>query len=250
MVEALVKPPTLGFMTDSRNSQSMANLSRALVVILTVASAPLLNAAPVQAQNFAIAGQVGTTGLGGGAVFGVAPKVNVRAMFGVVPGDPSVDIDDINFALGLPSFLLTTVDLYPFGALHFSVGGLLVTNSGDLDVVGTFEGATVDFGGTSYTGAIDDRILGTFSLRSFQPYVGIGIGNPIGKRIGINFDAGVGFGTRPTVDLTAEGPLAEDPVGGPIFLADLEQEEADIEADIPDLLRYYPVLSVSVSFGL
>ena len=89
----------------------MTSLSRALVVIVAVVSAPLLNATPAQAQNFAIAGQVGTTGLGAGVVFGVAPKINVRAMYGVVPGDPSVTVEAVDFGLDLPSFLLTTVDL-------------------------------------------------------------------------------------------------------------------------------------------
>lgn len=227
----------------------MASLTRALVAIVIVVSAPLLDAAPVKAQNFAIAGQVGTTGVGGGVILGVLPKINLRAMYGIVPGDPSVEIALINFDLDLPPFILATVDVYPFGGLHLSVGGLLITNGGDLDVVGTFDGIQADFAGTTYTGSIDDRLLGTFALKSFQPYVGIGIGNPVGKRIGINFDVGVGLGSRPTIELTAEGPIAEDPILGPVFLADLEQQEAEYEANIPDLLRYYPVLSLSVSIG-
>jgi len=228
----------------------MATLSRALVVIVAVASVPLLHAAPAGAQNFAIAGHVGTSCLGCGVVFGVAPKINGRAMFGVVPGDPSVTIEGVDFGLDLPPFLLTTVDLYPFGALHLSVGGLLITKGGEVNVVGTFDGIQVDFAGTTYTGSIDDRLLGTFALKSFQPYVGIGIGNPVGKRISINFDAGVGIGTRPTVELTAEGRLANaPPPAGPTFLANLEMQEDIFEANIPDLLRYYPVLSVSISIG-
>jgi hypothetical protein len=107
-----------------------------------------------------------------------------------------------------------------------------------------------DFGGVSYTGSANDRLIGSFSLKRFQPCLRIGIGNPIGKRIGINFDAGVGFGSRPTVTVAAKGPLAEDPLTGPVFLAQVGQEVADIEADIPDLLKYYPVLSLSVSIGL
>ena len=130
------------------------------------------------------------------------------------------------------------------------MGGLLVTNGGDLNVVGTFDGVAVDFAGTTYTGSIDDRLLGTFSLKSFQPYLGIGIGNPVGKRISVNFDAGVGLGSRPTVELTAEGPLNDDPIVGPIFRDDLQRQEADFEANIPDVLRYYPVLSLSISIGL
>ena len=226
----------------------MASLARALVAIVVV-SASFVRTAPVQAQNFAVAAQAGTTGLGGGVVFGLAPKINVRAMFGAVPTDPSLSIDDIDFELGFPSFLLTTVDLYPFGGLHFSGGFLLITNDGGLDVIGTFVGVPTDFGGMTYTGSANDRLLGSFSLKRFQPYLGLGIGNPIGKRVGINFDAGVGFGSRPTVTVTAEGPLAEDPVTGQVFQDQVALEVADIEADIPDLLKYYPVLSLSVSIG-
>lgn len=227
----------------------MLSRFRALVALVALASAPVLNASPVQAQDFAIAAQVGTTGLGGGVVIGVVPRISLRVMYGVVPPDPSLKIDDIDFVLGLPPFLLTTVDLYPVGALHFSVGGLLITNGGDLEVVGTFEGRQVRFGGMLFTGGIDDRLVGTFSLKRFQPYAGIGIGNPVGRRISINFDAGVGFGSSPTVVLDPVGPLADDPITGPTYRSQVAQEVPTIQAEIPDILRYYPVLSVSLSIG-
>jgi len=228
----------------------MVKIFRALLALVVLVSAPLLNAAPVQAQRIAIAGQIGTTGVGGGVVIGIVPRINLRSMFGVIPGMTTRNIEGIDFALDIPSFLLTTLDLYALGALHLSVGGLLITNDGNLDVVGTFDGVEVDFGGLPFTGGPDDLLLGTFSLKTFQPYVGVGVGNALGQRISINFDAGVGFGTQPTVDLTAEGPLAEAPApAGPAFLANLEQHEDAFEASIPDYLRYYPVLSVSVSIG-
>jgi hypothetical protein len=226
----------------------MKRFSRTLVTITVIISAALFNSAPAQAQGFAIAGHAGTTGAGGGVILGLTPRLNLRTMFGVVPGDPAIDIDDVNFTLDLPPFLLTTVDLYALGGLHLSAGGLLITNDGNLDAVGTFDGVQVDLAGTTYTGGATDELQGTFSLKSFQPYVGLGIGNPIGKRIGIKFDAGIGFGTVPTVELTATGPLADDPVAGAAFLADVEQQED--EFDIPDLLQYYPVLSLSISIGL
>ena len=159
----------------------MVNVSRALLALVVLTSIPLLKAPPVQAQRFAIAGQVGTTGLGGGVVIGIVPKVNLRSMFGVIPTSPTVKIEGIDFMTEFPSFLLTTVDLYPVGALHLSVGGLLITNHGNVDVVGTFEGEEVDFGGTLYTGSADDLLVGTFSLKKFQPYVGVGIGNALGR---------------------------------------------------------------------
>ncbi len=227
----------------------MACLSRALVALVILLSVPVVKAGPLQAQGFAIAGQVGTTGLGGGIVIGLAPKINLRSMFGIIPRSPMATIEDIDFETEFPSFLLTTVDLYPGGAFHLSVGGLLITNSGNIDVVGTFDGVEVDFGGMPFTGSADDRLVGTFSLREFQPYMGLGLGNALGQKISINFDAGVGFGTQPTVNLNAEGPLAEDPVGGPAYLAGVEQKEAEIAEALPALLRFYPVFSVSLSIG-
>ncbi len=242
-------PRDLRYTTDARNFKSMSRLSLAFVAIFVVVSALLVNTGSAQAQKFAIAGQIGTTGLGGGVVIGVAPRINFRSMFGVLPTNPTVNIEDIDFATDLPSFLLTTVDLYLTGAIHVSGGGLLVTNSGNVDVVGTFDGVEVDFGGMPFTGGPDDQLLGTFTLRQFQPYVGVGVGNALGQRLSINFDAGVGFGTMPTVELTAEGPLAEDPVTGPAYRAGVEQKETEIEAALPTFLRYYPVFSVSFSFS-
>ena len=226
----------------------MTRFLRALVATVVVLSATLSNAVPARAQGFAIGAQVGTTGLGGGVVVGLTSKINLRAMYGVIPGDPTITIDDVSFGFDLPSFLLATVDLYALGGLHLSAGGLLITNDGVLNVTGTFDGVQVDFAGANYTGGATDELQGTFTLKSFQPYVGLGIGNPIGQRIGIHFDAGIGFGSVPTVELTATGPLAEDPIAGPTFLADLEQQEDLFE--ISDLLRYYPVLSLSISIGL
>lgn len=200
-------------------------------------------------QGFAVAGIAGTTGLGGSVILGLTPKVNLRTSIGIIPGDPSITVEEVDFDLETPTFILTTLDYYPFGGFHISAGGLIVSNGGDIDVAGTFAGKSVEFNGAFYTGASDDVINGAFSLKSFQPYLGVGFGNPIGKRFGINFDVGVGFGNKPDVALGATGTLASDPIAGPQFLADLAAEEADIRNDIPDYLRYYPVVSLSISIG-
>jgi hypothetical protein len=225
----------------------MPSFSRALVAIVFVVSSSFVSTTSVQAQDVAIAAQAGTTGLGGGVIVGLTSRVNVRSSFGVVPGDPSFRIDDIDFAFSFPSYWLTTVDLYAFGGFHVSAGGLLITNDGNLDVVGSFEGRSVVLGSTTFTGGATDLLIGTFSMKRFQPYLGIGIGNPIGKRIGVNFDAGVGFGETPTVALLAQGPLASAP--GSTLQSELDQEVADIQNDIPDWVKYYPVLSLSISIG-
>ena len=215
------------------------------LIILTTSM--ILSPPPGRAQGFAISGHVGTTGVGGGIVLGLAPKLNVRALYGFVPVQPEFTIEDIDFAVDIPSFTVVVFDLYPVGPLHLSAGALIASNGGALEVEGTFTSA--EFGGTVYTSSGGDTVTGTFSVKRIQPYLGIGFGNPIGSMLSLNLDVGVGFGKTPTVELTATGPLADDPLLGPTFLANLEQEEADIQADIPDYLRLYPVLAFSVSVG-
>ena len=210
----------------------------------------LLAPVPGQAQGFAVSGHAGTIGVGGGVIIGVAPSLNLRGMFGFMPGDPSVEAEDIDFALDLSTFVLATVDFYPMSGFHLSAGGLFISKGADLPVTGTFEHTSVEFGGTTYTGSAADTLAGSFSLKSFQPYAGIGFGNGIGKLVGINLDVGVGFGEKPTVTLTPRGPLADDPVAGATFQANVQAEVQDIEDDIPEFLRFFPVVALSISIGL
>ncbi len=210
----------------------------------------LLAPTPGQAQGFAISGHAGTIGVGGGVVIGVAPKLNLRGMFGFILGEPTITAEEIDFALDLPTFILATVDFYPMSGFHLSAGGLFISRGGDLTVSGTFENTSVEFGGTTYTGSAADELVGTFTLKSFQPYAGIGFGNAIGKTVGINLDVGVGFSEKPTVSLTARGPLADDPLVGAIFQNDVQTEVQDIEDDIPEFLRFFPVIALSISIGL
>ncbi len=219
-------------------------------LVAAAVAALLLAPAPALAQGFAISGHVGSIGVGGGVVIGVAPKLNLRGMFGFIPGDPSITAEDIDFALDLPTFILSTVDFYPISGFHLSAGGLFVSKGGDLSVTGTFEGQSVEFGGQTYTGSAADELVGTFSLKSFQPYAGIGFGNAIAKAVGLNLDVGVGFGQKPTVAITPRGPLADDAITGPTFRNDVQAEVQDIENDIPEFLRFFPVIALSISIGL
>ena len=219
-------------------------------LIAALAAVLLFAPASAMAQGFAVSGHAGTIGVGGGLIVGVTPKLNLRGMFGFIPGEPTITAEDVDFALDLPSFFLTTVDFYPMSGFRLSAGGLFVTKGGDLTVTGTFEGKSVEFGGETYTGTAEDKLTGTFSLKSFQPYAGIGFGNAIGKRVGISLDVGVGFGEKPTVTLTPSGPLADDPDTGPTYRSNVQAEVQDIEDDIPEFLRYFPVIALSLSIGL
>jgi len=212
---------------------------------LLLLTASLAGPTTARAQGLAVGAIVGTTGLGGSVVVGVGPHVNLRGTFGWAPWDPEMTVDEVDFVAELPSFARATADFYAAGVFYLSGGMLWVTHGGEADVTGTFTG-TIDLDGTEYPADQVGTLLGTFGLRQVMPYLGLGFGNPVGRRFSLGVDLGVGFGTVPTVDLSATGPIASDPT----FVADLEASEADFEDDIPAVLRFYPVVSVSVSVGL
>jgi len=219
-------------------------------LIAAVVTVFLLAPTSGQAQGFAISGHAGTIGVGAGVIVGLTPKLNLRGMLGFISGEPTISAEEIDFATDLPPFVLTTVDFYPMSGFHLSAGGLFISKGGDLAVIGTFEGQSVEFGGQTYTGSAEDKLVGTFSLKNFQPYAGIGFGNGIGKAVGINLDVGVGFGEKPIVTITPTGPLADDPGTGPIFRDNVQAEVQDIADDIPVFLRFFPVIALSISIDL
>jgi hypothetical protein len=199
----------------------------------------------VSAQSFAVAAHVGTLGLGGSVIYGLTPSLNVRGTIGFIPTEPEFTVEEVDFNADFPTFLRATVDYYPLGFLYLSGGGLFLTNGGNTVVEGQLAEPT-EFGGTVYDPAQVGTLRGDFGLSGAMPYLGIGLGNPIGSRIGFALDLGVGFGGEPTVDLSASGPIASDPT----FQNDLEAEERDFEDDIPPLIRSYPVLSIAISVGI
>jgi hypothetical protein len=184
-------------------------------------------------------------GLGGSVIVGLMPSLNVRGSFGLIPIEPDLSVDDVDFTVDFPSLIKLTADYYPVGFFYLSGGGLFMTSGGDTKVEGTFTG-TQEFGGNTYTAAEVGTLTGVFSMSSAMPYLGVGFGNPIGHRIGFSLDLGVGFGSVPTVDLGATGPISSDAT----FQSDLNQREAEVQDDIPELLKYYPIAVLSVSIGL
>ncbi len=218
-------------------------------LVTAAAAFVILTPVPAQAQGFAISGHIGSTGLGGGVIIGVAPELNLRGMVGLIPGDPAIEVADIDWALDLPTFTLLLADFYPMSGFHLSAGGLIISEGGDLSVTGTFVDRSVEFNGNSYTGSAGDELDSQFLLKTFQPYAGIGFGNGIGKLVGMNLDVGVGFGEKPSVAVTPRGPLADDPVDGTQYRADVAAEVGDIEEAMPEYFRFYPVVVLSVSVG-
>lgn len=211
-----------------------------LLTCLAVMTAP----APILAQGarFGVAPHVGTLGLGADVGVAVHDRVTLRVGGGVFPSNVDITISDIKFSVDLPSpQFIGFIDLFLAG--QFRVSGGVMFSPEDLDVEGVFTG-TVDIGNATYPGTDVGSLTGTIANNDVAPYLGIGWGNIAGGRIGFIVDLGVAFQGQPDVTFAADGPISQTPG----FQADLDREVAAAEDDL-NLFKYYPVVSIGLSFG-
>ena len=216
---------------------------RAILMLFVVLVSTGLTTGADQGR-IAIAGRAGTLGLGGDLMLNVLSDLNIR--FGV--GAFNFDYDDeysgidYDFELDLLTFPIT-VDWYPFdGAFHLS-GGIII-NQTEVSLDSRYSDS-LTVGDTTYDSGDIGVLSGDVSFNDIAPYVGIGWGNAFGpdRRWGFMTDLGIAFTGSPNVALSATGALASDPG----LLADLAQEEADLEDDLDDF-KIYPVFSANLYF--
>lgn len=219
----------------------MRNLTRLCVGLAALLLIPV--GARAQGVGVGVAAHLGTLGLGADVAVSVHPKIGLRGGANIFPFDISITSSDVDYDLSLPSpqFLLLA-DLYPVGAFRLS-GGLMISSS-DFELDAKLA-QPVEIGGTTYTPDQVGSLTGTFGTRTVSPYFGIGFGNAARSRFGFFFDLGVAFHGTPEVSAVANGPVALVPG----FQQDLDAEVAAIQDDV-DEWKFYPVLSIGVSFGL
>lgn len=213
----------------------------ALAVFL-LGSSQALAASPV-----AVGAKVSTLGVGADLSLQLVPSLNARlGIQGFSYDADNIDTDRVNYDADLKLFSgLATIDWYPFlGGFRLSAG--LLANGNEIDVIGRpTAGATFNINGTIFNAADVGSLTGNVDFNSVAPYLGIGWGNPFspGGNWSFNLDLGVAFQGSPNVTLTANGPLANDPV----LRANLEAERRDLENEIEDF-EYYPVVSLGITY--
>ncbi len=196
--------------------------------------------------GLALTTKVSTLGVGIEATTGITETLNARLgvnAFSYTYSGSQSDIDyDLDLTLQSETLLL---DWHPFaGAFRLSAG--VVGNQNALDMESTPELTQVyKVGNVYYPAAAVGRLVGSIDLAPVAPYAGIGLGNALGNkgRWHVGFDLGVVFQGSPEVELSAQGPIALVPQ----FQQELLREVDDIEDEI-DKYRYYPVVSLGVSY--
>ena len=214
--------------------------------VLLFALGSLAAAAISPGQNLALAAKAGSTGVGADLTIRVAPSLNVRLggqAFSRSETRTEQDIEyDADLKLVSGQLLL---DLHPGGrGFRFSAGAIV--NGNEVTAVST-EDAVYRINGVPYPVGLVGTLEGRVETNDVAPYLGIGWGNAVapGGPWRFAIDAGAFYQGKPKVTLTAH-PII--PILLPErFEEDLEAERQEIEDDL-DSYRFYPVLSVGVSY--
>jgi hypothetical protein len=198
-------------------------------------------------QDMAFALKAGTTGIGGDLTIGLSEKVNLRgggAWFGANGTWTQQKITYEGTAKLQNGFAV--LDLHPGGGIfRVSVGAVYNNNR----VTGQSTGSTLIVNGIPYSAQDVGTLTAAVHANPVCPYLGIGIGNAIGRgaELKLVLDVGVYYIGSPKVSLTASPPTS-----GPLppgFAEDLEQERRKIEDDL-SRYRYFPVVSLGISVQL
>lgn len=205
----------------------------------------LMAAAPTPSRaQIAVGGQLGTTGIGGMVAMGLSPQVVFRGSVSVFPIEPEFELDGINYTTEFPTpQIMVTADWHPGATAFYFSGGLHSISDGFKVTAAPTE--PVQIGDDTYQPDDVGTLIGTLSGRDISPYLGIGLGNPLGddREIGFQFDLGVSFIGDPDIQLDHEGGNLS-PTEEEVLDANL-RVEADRAED--DAIGIYPVINLGLS---
>ncbi len=190
-------------------------------------------------NNFGFGVKAGTLGLGVEGTWRPLPYLDLRF------GANQYDYSDTGTQAGVIYDSELNLDtLYLTGNFRFPLSPFRVTagvysNGNEINAVSGDNGAIIVIGGDPYPAAA----VGTLSTRAYfdgtSPYLGVGYDFSLFGKVGMNLDFGVLWQGSPSVDLAADGVLADDPT----FQASLEAERLELEDEASDY-KAWPVISL------
>lgn len=187
--------------------------------------------------------RAGTLGLGVELTWQALPYLDFRAGINRYDYDASRSEAGIEYdaTLGLDSLYATANLRMPLSP--FRITGGLYANDNSLALQGVNTG-TVNIGGVDYAADDVGTLHGSTYFEDKAPYLGLGFDFRVLDTLALNLDLGVLWQGDPTMELAADGILANDP----IFQNRLETERAQLEESMRDF-RAYPVIAVGLSFN-
>jgi len=205
-------------------------------------AAALMCGQTVLGEGVGLTAEVGSLGFGGDITMGLGDRVNARVGVNWWSFDVDILMDEatVKGSVDLLTFPVL-LDWHCFGGgFRVSAGPVINQNKITLSVT---PDSILSLGDTDYT---IQSLDGSITFDSVGGYLGIGYGNAVSADGHWFFacDFGVLYHGTPTVTATAR---AGDPLLQDLVNRDLQKEVADLQDDI-DGLRYYPVISIGLSY--
>jgi len=200
--------------------------------------------ASLEAQDLRLAAKIGTTGVGGDLTYGINDYFDVRGSLGFLPYERDMDLSGIEYAVEFPSPNgLVVVDFFPSGRRVRLTGGLFFSLSDAKFSASAL--STTRIGARDYLPLEVGIIKGEIKNSDLAPYLGIGLGDPMGIGVGFFLDVGLAFRSAPEVTMKTSGFLKNDTS----FLLQLEREKNDIAEDSDvKFFQLYPVIALGFRF--
>ena len=208
---------------------------------------------PAQAMpNISAGARAGTIGIGAEVAVSLSEQLTVRGGAGLLGFDMDFTgrfglADKRTARLTLPKALYTLGA--DFRLLGMRVGaGLLFKSKDPVYKVTLDDGATIDIGEGMYTEPEVTTLTTTLSSGGRAPYLLLGFGSRSTSGLSITADIGVArlSGAELTMAATGNEQLLESDE----FLANLALEEEEKRDDFGNFVNYWPIISVSVRYGL
>lgn len=204
-----------------------------------------LSSSTAQDKSIGLALKSSTMGLGGDVVFRFHEKMTARIGYDALNFNYPVSINesDIEFAANLNLKAGTISALYDYYLLKglFVTAGIAINNFG-IYATGNAESG-MPFGDIT----VPKEKVGSFDISiepsmKISPYLGLGFGKTLGKKLGFAFELGTFYQGSPDFTLITDGLIA--PTSNP----DLGQEQL-LESQFSQYYLY-PVLKLSLSYNI
>jgi hypothetical protein len=191
------------------------------------------------AQDYGASIKVSTLGFTVEGMRSFGPDFNARlgASFFSISQDGGGGTDEFEYTAEANLTSISILgDYFPFGQTFRLTGGILINlNKADLEITPT-ESYTI--GGDEYTPDLLGSMSSEIDFNKIAPYIGIGLGNPMGGDSGLkfSFDIGTIYQGSPNVGLSATGLIEPS----------ASQDQEELLEENMKWFQWYPV----VTFGL
>lgn len=218
-----------------------------LALPLTAASPPAL-----AMQGIMVGARAGTLGIGPEAAIALNDQVTLRGGAGLLGFDMNLTgrfglADERTAKLTFPKAFYTIGADFQLTSLRVGAG-ILFKSKDPTYLVTLDSGASIDIGEGKYTEPEVKTLTTTLTSGDRAPYLLLGFGSQSTSGLSITADIGVARLADAELNMVATGD--EQLLKSNEFVLNLALEEKETRDDFGSFVNYWPVISVSVRYGL